>query len=62
MSELIREDASRTKKFGKFKRLVPYLFITPFFLLFSVFMLYPIIYSLVLSFSNWTAGNMTFIG
>lgn len=62
MNELIREDAPRTKKFERFKRLVPYLFITPFFLLFSVFMLYPIIYSLVLSFSNWTAGNMTFIG
>lgn len=44
------------------KTIVPYLFIVPFFLFFSVFMLYPIIYSLVLSFSKWTAGKITFVG
>lgn len=44
------------------KNMAPYLFLIPFFLFFSVFMLYPIIYSFVLSFSKWTAGNLTFVG
>lgn len=55
-----------TKKQKRFrintKNLTPYLFIAPFFILFSIFLLYPIIYSFVLSFSKWTAGEMTFIG
>lgn len=45
-----------------FKNIAPYLFIVPFFLFFSVFLLYPIIYSFILSFSKWTAGKMTFVG
>lgn len=40
----------------------PYLFIAPFFLVFSVFMLYPVVYSFVLSFSEWRAGETTFVG
>lgn len=40
----------------------PYLFIAPFFILFFIFMLYPILYSLVLSFSEWKAGEIQFVG
>lgn len=39
-----------------------YVFVVPFFAVFAIFMLYPIIYSLVLSFNRWTAGEMTFVG
>ncbi|WP_160724272.1 carbohydrate ABC transporter permease [Bacillus sp. USDA818B3_A] len=53
--------AKRGKRF-KLLNLSPYIFITPFFLLFSVFMLYPLIYSFVLSFSKWRAGVTTFVG
>lgn len=56
------EEAKQPRvKFNRLK-LSPYIFILPFFLLFAIFMLYPIIYSLVLSFNSWTAGEMTFVG
>jgi lactose/L-arabinose transport system permease protein len=42
--------------------LVPYVFVAPFFLLFAAFILYPVLYSLALSFSEWSAGEMTFVG
>ncbi len=41
---------------------IPYLFVAPFFVLFAVFILYPVAYSLALSFSEWSAGRMTFVG
>ena len=41
---------------------VPYLFVAPFFVLFVVFILYPVLYSLALSFSEWSAGSMNFVG
>lgn len=47
---------------AKLFNISPYIFILPFFLIFSVFMLYPLIYSLVLSFSKWKAGKITFVG
>lgn len=47
---------------GKKAGVAPYLFILPFFLLFLAFILYPLIYSFVLSFSKWKAGNMEFVG
>ncbi|MDQ0338641.1 lactose/L-arabinose transport system permease protein [Caldalkalibacillus uzonensis] len=40
----------------------PYLFISPFFILFAVFMLYPLVYSLVLSFSEWRGGEINYVG
>ncbi|WP_121609830.1 carbohydrate ABC transporter permease [Mesobacillus foraminis] len=49
------------KKFSLLN-LSPYIFIAPYFLLFIVFMLYPLIYSFVLSFGNWRAGVTTFVG
>ncbi|MGN7940308.1 carbohydrate ABC transporter permease [Metabacillus sp. 22489] len=40
-----------------------YLFIAPFFIIFLIFGLYPILYSLYLSFTNWDGfGNPTLIG
>ncbi len=45
------------------KKRTLYLFISPFFLLFAVFGIFPIIYSLYLSFHNWSGlGERTFVG
>lgn len=41
---------------------VPYLFIAPAVILFSIFMLYPIISSFILSFQTSTGGEMAFNG
>jgi len=41
---------------------VPYLFLTPALVLFSVFMIYPVIYSLFLSFQSSVQGEMVFVG
>lgn len=41
----------------------PYLFILPFYLSFAVFMLFPIVYSLVLGFQKWDGiGAKAFVG
>lgn len=41
----------------------PYLFISPFYILFIVFFLYPIVLSLYLSFCDWTGlGDIQFVG
>ncbi|HEY2672257.1 MAG TPA: sugar ABC transporter permease [Rugosimonospora sp.] len=37
----------------------PYLYIAPFFIIFAVFMLYPLIYTLYVSTRNWTLGAQT---
>ena len=39
-----------------------YIFVLPFFILFAIFGVYPMFYSLYLSFVNWTPKKMTFIG
>lgn len=45
------------------KKRTLYLFISPFFILFAVFGVFPIVYSLYLSFHSWTGlGEMTFVG
>jgi len=45
------------------KKVVPYIFIAPFLLMFSILMLWPIIYSFFLSFHQWSGiGDITFIG
>ncbi|NOV01107.1 carbohydrate ABC transporter permease [Paenibacillus planticolens] len=44
-------------------RLAPYLYISPYFLLFLLFSLYPIIYSFYLSFTDWNGSKeKRFIG
>ena len=55
------EKESLFKKIRKNK--IPYLFISPFFILFAIFMLYPTIYSFYLSFFKWSgAGPKTYVG
>jgi multiple sugar transport system permease protein len=45
------------------RRLAPYLFLSPFFVLFAVFMAYPIANALWLSFHEWTGlGAMAWVG
>jgi ABC-type sugar transport system permease subunit len=41
----------------------PFFFLTPFFILFLVFGLFPVIFSIFLSFQNWSGmGDMQFVG
>lgn len=40
----------------------PYLFLTPMIILFAVFMIYPVIKSLILSFQDFTDGQYIFCG
>lgn len=44
------------------RRLVPWLFLAPFLVAFVVFMAYPTIYSIVLSFMKFQAGKFSFFG
>lgn len=46
----------------KKKQLTPYLFLMPFLILFVVFMLYPILYALVISFMRYKGGSFSFVG
>jgi len=45
------------KKYGN-----SYLFVAPFFIIFAIFGIYPMFYSLYLSFTNWTPTEITFTG
>ncbi len=44
------------------KKNAPYFFLAPMLVLFAVFMIYPIIDSLILSFQDFTEGNYVFCG
>ncbi|WP_066172703.1 carbohydrate ABC transporter permease [Bacillus marinisedimentorum] len=45
------------------KNLAPYVFVSPFYLLFAVFMLYPLVFSLYMSFTEWNGiGEMRWVG
>lgn len=44
------------------RKSAPYLFLLPMLILFAVFMVYPIIQSLILSFQDFTNGNYIFVG
>ncbi len=47
----------------KQEKIAPYIFISPFFILFLIFGLYPIGYSIYISFFRWTiSGNQGFVG
>ncbi|WP_114855343.1 carbohydrate ABC transporter permease [Brachybacterium sp. YJGR34] len=52
------------KRKRKIREILPlYLAISPFYLLFAVFGLFPIVFSIVLSFMDWDGmGEMTFVG
>ncbi|HEY7418148.1 MAG TPA: sugar ABC transporter permease [Ktedonobacteraceae bacterium] len=43
-------------------RVAPYLFIAPFFLLFAAFWVFPVLWSIVLSFQHWTASATSWVG
>ena len=43
-------------------RYAPYLFLSPFFVLFALFWVYPVLRAVVLSFQHWTAGKTTWVG
>lgn len=44
------------------QKLAPVIFIGPFLVVFIVFTIYPIIYSMVLSFSKYRSGKIVFVG
>lgn len=45
------------------QKYAPYLLIAPFFIIYSVFQLFPILFSFVVSFTNWSvAGSRDFVG
>lgn len=45
------------------KKWAPYIFISPFFILFMIFMVYPLFFSLYVSFTEWNGiGEMTWVG
>jgi lactose/L-arabinose transport system permease protein len=44
------------------QKLAPVIFIGPFLIIFVIFMLYPILYSIVLSLGKYRAGNIVFVG
>jgi len=45
------------------QRVIPYLFILPFYILFAIFMVYPICFGLYLSLHEWSGiGDMLFVG
>ena len=45
------------------QNLAPYIFIAPFFILFSIFMVYPFCFSFILSFHKWNGiGKMKWLG
>lgn len=48
---------SRTKR-----KITPWLFLAPFLAAFLIFMAYPTVYSIVLSFMKFQAGKYTFLG
>lgn len=61
------KQGQRIKEENLFKKIrknrIPYLFISPFFILFAIFMLYPTIYSFYLSFFKWSgAGPKIYVG
>jgi lactose/L-arabinose transport system permease protein len=43
-------------------RVAPYLFIAPFFILFALFFVYPVLWSMVLSFQKWSARETVWMG
>lgn len=56
-------DYSLSKRRGIMTRKnAPYLFLTPMIILFAVFMIYPVIKSLILSFQDFTDGQYIFCG
>ena len=49
--------ARPAKKRFNMKKWAPYIFISPFFILFAVFSLFPLLFSIYLSFNQWEAAS-----
>lgn len=43
-------------------RYAPYLFLSPFFILFALFWVYPVLRAILLSFQRWTAASSSWVG
>ncbi|MFF2483937.1 carbohydrate ABC transporter permease [Paenibacillus sp. NPDC058071] len=55
--------SSSIMKARKAQRMAPYVFISPFFLIFGAFSLFPILFTFYISLTNWTLdGSPNFIG
>ncbi|MBA9084886.1 lactose/L-arabinose transport system permease protein [Fontibacillus solani] len=52
-----------TSRLNKQLKIAPYIYISPYFILFFVFSLYPILYSIYISFTDWNgSGEKTMVG
>jgi lactose/L-arabinose transport system permease protein len=43
-------------------KVAPYIFITPFFILFALFWVFPVVWSFILSFQRWSARETVWVG
>ncbi len=60
MSSVTLTKATTSSRWARFQRkATPYLFVSPFFILFLVFFLGPTLWALVISFQEWTGVNST---
>lgn len=58
-----RVAVSRTvRRRSPLPRYSPYVFLSPFFALFALFFVYPVIRSIILSFQRWSAAGTTWVG
>lgn len=65
MKKKEKKDENHLKKARNRERLFNYLGLAPFFILFTVFMLYPFFYGMVMSFTDWSVssrGSVNFVG
>ncbi|MFC7680955.1 carbohydrate ABC transporter permease [Paenibacillus sp. GCM10028914] len=53
----------KSSKWNKQMQIAPYIYISPYFILFFIFSLYPILYSIYISLTDWNgSGEKLFIG
>jgi len=61
----LAKQGQEIKKESLFKKIrknkIPYLFISPFFILFAIFLLYPTAYSFYLSFFKWNGTGQNYM-
>lgn len=62
IGEMMNSESKSKKKFS-FDKVAPYVFVSPFYILFLIFGLFPVIFSGVLAFSKWDGlGDIQFVG
>lgn len=57
-----RAESTRWRDIMLGPKVAPYLFVAPFFIIFAIFWVYPIITSITLSFQDWTAQATKWVG